>query len=132
MKKAILLLTILISGIFPKLYSQELISNVNFLKSNLYMQNMVMILNDIYKSENQTNITTENINTLNSNLTNINNHYNTIKQKYDKAKGFKTYEENVQGLNKTMEFLKNKDSNWTLLFYLIKLNLEDLVNKELE
>ena len=132
MKKAILLLTILISGIFPKLYSQELISNVNFLKSNLYMQNMVMILNDIYKSENQTNITTENINTLNSNLTNINNHYNTIKQKYDKAKGFKTYEENVQGLNKTMEFLKNKDSNWTLLFYLIKLNPEDLVNKELE
>lgn len=132
MKKAILLLTILISGIFPKLYSQELISNENFLKSNLYMQNMVMILNDIYKSENQTNITTENINTLNSNLTNINNHYNTIKQKYDKAKGFKTYEENVQGLNKTMEFLKNKDSNWTLLFYLIKLNLEDLVNKELE
>lgn len=132
MKKAILLLTILISGIFPKLYSQELNSNVNFLKSNLYMQNMVMILNEIYKSENQTNITTENINTLNSNLTNINNHYNTIKQKYDKAKGFKTYEENVQGLNKTMEFLKNKDSNWTLLFYLIKLNLEDLVNKELE
>ena len=132
MKKAILLLTILISGIFPKLYSQELNSNVDFLKSNLYMQNMVMVLNDIYKSENQTNITTENINTLNSNLTNINNHYNTIKQKYDKAKGFKTYEENVQGLNKTMEFLKNKDSNWTLLFYLIKLNLEDLVNKELE
>ena len=74
MKKAILLLTILISGIFPKLYSQELNSNVNFLKSNLYMQNMVMILNEIYKSENQTNITTENINTLNSNLTNINNH----------------------------------------------------------
>lgn len=132
MKKAILLLTILISGIFPKLYSQELNSNVDFLKSNLYMQNMVMVLNDIYKSENQTNITTENINTLNSNLTNINNHYNTVKQKYDKAKGFKTYEENVQGLNKTMEFLKNKDSNWTLLFYLIKLNLEDLVNKELE
>lgn len=132
MKKAILLLTILISGIFPKLYSQELNSNVDFLKSNLYMQNMVMVLNDIYKSENQTNATTENINTLNSNLTNINNHYNTVKQEYDKAKGFKTYEENVQGLNKTMEFLKNKDSNWTLLFYLIKLNLEDLVNKELE
>lgn len=132
MKKAILLLTILISGIFPKLYSQELNSDVDFLKSNLYMQNMVMVLNDIYKSENQTNITTENINTLNSNITNINNHYNNVKQKYDKAKGFKTYEENVQGLNKTIEFLKNKDSNWTLLFYLIKLNLEDLVNKELE
>ena len=48
MKKAILLLTILISGIFPKLYSQELNSNVNFLKSNLYMQNMVMILISIF------------------------------------------------------------------------------------
>ena len=132
MKKTILLLTILIAGIFPKLYSQDLNSNVDFLKSNLYMQNMIMILNDIYKSENQTIISPENNVTLKSNLKNVNKLYNSVKLKDNKSKGFKTYEENVQGLNKTMEFLNNKDSTWTLLFYLIKLNLEDLVNKELE
>mgnify|MGYP002795206515 CR=1 FL=1 len=112
--------------------SQELMSNPAFLKANLYMQNSIILFDEIYNASNQREEGKKKLDILQANIDKANKFYLRVKQTNPEGEMFKTFEENFQTIKKSKELLEENDGSWAFAYTLVKLNLQDFLNDELE
>ncbi len=131
MKKAFFLFLITL-GSSNIVSSQDLMSNPDFLKANLYMQNTVILFDEVYNAPNQNEEGKSKLDLLQANIEKAQNHYMQVKRTNPEGEIFKTFEQNIQVLEKSKELLEENDESWALAYSLVKLNLQDFVNEELK
>ncbi len=131
MKKVVFLFLIAL-GSSNIMSAQELMSNPDFLKANLYMQNSIILFDEIYNAANQNEEGQSKMNVLQANIDKANKFYLRVKQTNPEGEMFKTFEENFQTIKKSKELLEENDGSWAFAYTLVKLNLQDFLNDELE
>jgi hypothetical protein len=132
MKRITLLLLLSTLFIFSKSYSQTIYSDANFLKANLCLYGVCSNFDAVYKAENQQAEGENKLPQIKATLDIANKYYLLVKAKYATDKEFKTFEQNIQVIQKCYNYLKENDNTWALAYTLVKMNLEEMANKKIK
>lgn len=132
MKKLILFMLIFSALAFSKAKAQQMYSDPNFLKCALHLYNAISFYDKAYYSENQETKVKELLPEIKQSVSVANQHFKFLGAKYSSDKEFKMFEENVKAMQKSCEFVTEEDKNWIMLYTLVKLNLQELLNHKLK
>lgn len=132
MKKTILFVLIFSALAFSKVNAQQMYSDPNFLKCALHLYNANSYLDEAYHSDNQDSKAQELLPDIQKNVNAANQYYQVLKTKYSTEKDFKTFEESVQAMQKSCEFISQGEKNWIMLYTLVKINLQDWINQKIK
>ena len=136
MKKTILIMLIFSASLTQNLFSQNLNSDVNFLKATNNLWSATYSFGNVMKSNNQSEERLTALPLLKSNIESARKYFIEINLKYPNDKDLKQLDLWIKTMEKSYENLNsnkwNSDPLWQMGFTLINMDLMDFVNGKLK
>ncbi len=139
MKKVVVSIFLMASMVSVNSFAQSsssknnpIYSDVNFLKANLHLFSIVVALDEVQNASNQENEKKRVLPVVKSSIDETKRLYNLVKSKSYSESEMKAFEQHVLVIERTLEMLKSKDPSWVLAYTLVKMNLTELVEKNIK
>ncbi len=136
MKKNIIIMLIFSASLTQNLFSQNLSSNVNFLKATNNLWSATYSFENVMKSNNQSEERLTALPLLKNNIESARKYFVEINSKYPNDKDLKQLDLWIKTMEKSYENLNsnkwNSDPLWQMGFTLINMDLMDFVNGKLK